>query len=174
MTNKKKIQVLPLIILIALTAAFFIGGGRLQRPGGSPGASLGVTQRSEAASDARDTTMQSPAATAQPGDKQAVAAYIKAHGRLPDYYITKDAARARGWSGGSLEPYAPGHLIGGDRFGNYEGLLPQGKGRVYRECDIGTYKADSRGVKRLVFSDDGLIYYTDDHYSSFTKLAGED
>ena len=167
MNSKKKIQVLPLIILIALTAAFFLGGGRLQEPGIKPSAAPAAAER-------REPVKQTPAATAVPGDKQAVRDYILAHGRLPDYYITKDAARARGWIGGSLEPYAPGHLIGGDRFGNYEELLPLRKGRTYRECDIGTYKADSRGARRIVYSDDGLIYYTDDHYSSFTKLAGEE
>ena len=174
MTNKKKIQVLPLIILIALTAAFFMGGGRLQESGVRQSAAPAAAERLEPAAAVRETVKQAPAATAVPGEEQAVASYIKAHGRLPDYYITKDAARAIGWNGGSLEPYAPGHLIGGDRFGNYEGLLPSGKGRIYRECDIGTYKADSRGTRRIVFSDDGLIYYTDDHYSSFTKLAGEE
>ncbi|MBQ6234284.1 MAG: ribonuclease, partial [Clostridia bacterium] len=74
----------------------------------------------------------------------------------------------------SLEPYAPGCSIGGGRFGNYEGLLPTKKGRKYTECDIDTRGAKSRGAKRIVFSNDGLIYYTDDHYESFTLLYGGD
>ena len=53
-----------------------------------------------------------------------VAAYIHENGCLPDNFITKAEARELGWNGGSLEPYAPGMCIGGDRFGNYEGLLP--------------------------------------------------
>ena len=160
MTNKKKIQVMPLVILVALTLAFFLGGGRLNT-GGMKVDATPMPPKTEAA-----------ATLAIPGEKDAVAAYIKEHGALPDYYITKDAARTKGWAGGSLEPYAPGRLIGGDRFGNYEGLLPNKKGRSYTECDIGTYRASARGTKRIVFSNDGLIYYTEDHYASFTKLSG--
>ena len=61
--------------------------------------------------------------------------------------------------------------IGGDRFGNYEGLLPED--RDYLECDIDTLGAKERGAKRIVFSEDGLIFYTDDHYESFELLYGE-
>ena len=86
----------------------------------------------------------------------------------------KKEARDLGWEGGSLEPYAPGKCIGGDRFGNYEGTLPEKDGRTYYECDINTLGADSRGAERLVFSSDGLIYYTADHYESFTLLYGEE
>lgn len=99
-----------------------------------------------------------------------VALYLETYGRLPDNFITKSEARALGWQGGSLEPYAPGKCIGGDKFGNYEGLLPKEDGRTYKECDIDTLGADSRGAKRIVYSNDGLIYYTEDHYASFTLL----
>lgn len=105
--------------------------------------------------------------------KEDVALYIHTYGRLPDNFITKDEARDLGWEGGSLEDYAPGKCIGGDRFGNYEGLLPKAKGRTWTECDIDTLGASSRGAKRIVFSNDGLIYYTDDHYESFELLYGE-
>ncbi|MBR4308816.1 MAG: ribonuclease [Oscillospiraceae bacterium] len=104
--------------------------------------------------------------------KDDVALYIHTYGHLPSNFITKNEARSLGWEGGSLEPYAPGKCIGGDRFGNYEGLLPTD--RKYTECDIDTLGAKSRGAKRLVFSSDGLIYYTDDHYESFTLLYGEE
>ena len=102
--------------------------------------------------------------------KDEVALYIHTYGHLPDNYITKKEAQKLGWPGGSLEPYAPGKSIGGDHFGNYEGLLPKVKGSSYRECDIGTAGRKSRGAKRIIFSDDGRIYYTDDHYESFTQL----
>lgn len=102
--------------------------------------------------------------------KDEVALYIHTFGHLPSNYITKRQAEDKGWSGGSLKYYAPGCCIGGDRFGNYEGKLPKAKGRTYKECDIGTMNAKSRGAKRIIFSNDGLIYYTDDHYESFTKL----
>lgn len=106
--------------------------------------------------------------------KDDVALYIHLYGRLPDNFITKKEAQNLGWPGGSLEPYAPGMCIGGSRFGNYEGLLPEAKGRTYTECDIDTLGAKSRGAKRIVFSNDGLVYYTEDHYKSFELLYGEE
>ena len=106
--------------------------------------------------------------------KEEVALYIHTYGRLPGNFITKKEAQALGWPGGSLEPYAPGKCIGGSRFGNYEGLLPEKEGRTYTECDIDTLGAESRGAKRIVFSNDGLIYYTGDHYESFELLYREE
>ena len=106
--------------------------------------------------------------------KEDVALYLHLYGHLPENFITKKDAEALGWHGGSLEPYAPGMCIGGSRFGNYEGLLPEAKGRKYTECDIDTLGAKSRGAKRIVFSNDGLIYYTGDHYKSFELLYGEE
>lgn len=105
--------------------------------------------------------------------KEDVALYIHTYGRLPDNFITKKEAQNLGWPGGSLEPYAPGMCIGGSRFGNYEGLLPEAEGRSYTECDVDTLGARSRGAKRIVFSNDGLIYYTEDHYESFELLYGD-
>ena len=75
-----------------------------------------------------------------------------------------------GWSGGSLLSYAPDKSIGGDVYYNYEKNLPKKEGRIYYECDIDTLGALERGAERLVYSNDGLIYYTSDHYSSFEKL----
>lgn len=106
--------------------------------------------------------------------KEEVALYIHIFGHLPSNYITKKQAQGLGWSGGGLDRYSPGSSIGGDRFGNYEGLLPSKPGRYYTECDIDTAGKSSRGKKRIVFSNDGLIYYTDDHYESFTLLYGGD
>lgn len=96
-----------------------------------------------------------------------VSLYLHTYEKLPNNFITKKEANALGWSGGSLEPYAPGKCIGGDKFGNYEGVLPDGS---YHECDIDTLGAKSRGAKRLVYSEDGRIYYTEDHYTTFTML----
>lgn len=106
--------------------------------------------------------------------KDEVALYLHLYGRLPDNYVTKRQAQDKGWSGGSVEPYTgEGTAIGGSRFGNYEGLLPEAEGRSYQECDIDTVGARSRGAKRIVYSNDGLIYYTGDHYESFELLYGE-
>ncbi|HPJ01622.1 MAG TPA: ribonuclease domain-containing protein [Candidatus Limiplasma sp.] len=106
--------------------------------------------------------------------KDDVALYLHLYGELPRNFITKAQARALGWDGGGLENIAPGKCIGGDRFGNFEGLLPEVPGRSYFECDINTLGADSRGPERIVYSSDGLIYYTADHYESFTLLYGDD
>ena len=106
--------------------------------------------------------------------KDDVALYLYIYGELPDNFITKNEAKNLGWPGGSLEPYAPGKCIGGDRFGNYEGLLPEADGRSYKECDIDTLYADSRGAKRIVYSSDGLIYYTEDLYESFELIYPEE
>ena len=106
--------------------------------------------------------------------KDDVALYIHTYGRLPDNFITKREAEALGWPGGGLDDYAYGKCIGGDRFGNYEGLLPERNGRRYTECDIDTLHKRSRGAKRIICSNDGLIDYTSDHYESFTLLYGEE
>ena len=102
--------------------------------------------------------------------KDEVALYIHTYGCLPSNYITKNEAEDLGWSGGSVQKYKKGAAIGGSVFGNYEGLLPKKKGRTYYECDIDTDGKSSRGAKRIIYSNDGLIYYTDDHYESFTQL----
>lgn len=104
--------------------------------------------------------------------KDDVALYLYTYGKLPKNFITKSEAQSLGWSGGSVEKYKNGAAIGGDKFGNYEGLLPKQDGRKYFECDIDTNGKSSRGAKRIIFSNDGLIYYTSDHYESFELLYG--
>lgn len=119
----------------------------------------------------------SPAALDEGGEytsAEDVALYLHLYAHLPQNFITKKDARALGWNGGGLDDYADGKCIGGDRFGNYEGLLPDAPGREYHECDIDTLHAASRGAKRIVYSNDGLIYYTEDHYESFILLYGEE
>lgn len=100
-----------------------------------------------------------------------VALYLHTYGELPDNFMTKSEARELGWSGGGLEEYAPGMCIGGDTFGNREGLLPQGR---YYECDINTLGSGSRGAERIVWDEAGNIYYTGDHYESFELVYGGD
>jgi len=124
---------------------------------------------SQSPADQKDTLDKNGVYTS----KEDVALYIHTYQALPPNFITKQQAQSLGWKGGSLEPYAPGKCIGGSKFGNYEGLLPSKKGRTYTECDIDTLGADDRGSKRIVFSSDGLIYYTEDHYVTFTLLYGE-
>lgn len=103
-------------------------------------------------------------------DKEHVAAYINQFAKLPHNYITKNQAKKLGWqTKGTLDKVAPGKSIGGDRYGNYEGRLPKKSGRIWQECDI-DYVKGNRNAKRIVFSNDGLIYYTGDHYKNFIKL----
>ena len=106
--------------------------------------------------------------------KDEVALYIHPYGHLPENYITKDEAYDLGWkSEGTLDEVAPGMSIGGDYYGNYEGVLPDEPGREYHECDI-DYESGNRNGKRIVYSNDGNIYYTEDHYNSFEHLYGDD
>ena len=144
----------------------------------------GETQADELAAQAEQTAQAEatavPEATEAAIDeagiyttKEDVSLYLYTYGHLPENFITKSEARALGWSGGGLDGYADGKCIGGDRFGNNEGLLPEATGRKYYECDIDTLHADDRGPKRIVFSNDGLIYYSGDHYDSFELLYGE-
>lgn len=131
----------------------------------------------EVPDESETSDVPSPAALSEDGEYTAagdVALYLHLYGHLPENFITKKDARALGWNGGGLDGYADGKCIGGDRFGNYEGLLPEAPGREYHECDIDTLHASSRGAKRIVYSNDGLIYYTEDHYESFVLLYGEE
>ena len=105
--------------------------------------------------------------------KEDVALYLLTYGHLPYNFVTKSEAEKAGWNGGSLEYVLPGKCLGGDRFGNREGQLPKAKGRTWRECDINTLGKRSRGPERLVYSNDGLIYYTPDHYETFTLVYGK-
>ena len=108
-------------------------------------------------------------------DKENVALYLNTYGKLPKNFITKEEARDLGWNAkkGNLWEVAEGMSIGGDKFGNREGLLPKKDGRKYFECDI-NYEGGHRGAERIVFSNDGLVYYTGDHYESFTLLYGDE
>ena len=103
--------------------------------------------------------------------KEEVAEYIHLFGHLPDNFITKKEAKKLGWisSEGNLDEVAPGKSIGGDYFGNYEGQLPEEKGRDYYECDI-DFTGGRRGAKRIIYSNDGLVFYTEDHYTTFEQL----
>lgn len=147
--------------------------------GSSSTTSQTTTKPAQTTTKPAQTTTKPTQTTVNPGiqpdgvytTKADVSLYIHTYGKLPNNFITKAQAAALNWpNGGSLEPYAPGKCIGGDYFGNREGLLPAASGRTYFECDIDTLRASSRGAKRLVYSNDGLIYYTADHYEHFTKL----
>ncbi len=129
---------------------------------------------------APQNTVNAPQATEEPfhveeeewyTDKDHVAAYLNKYGKLPGNYITKNEARKLGWNGSrsGLWDVAYGMSIGGDKFGNYEELLPVKKGRQYYECDI-DFDGWEANAKRIVYSNDGLIFYTEDHYETFEEI----
>jgi hypothetical protein len=107
-------------------------------------------------------------------DPQQIVNYLDEFGELPENFITKREAQALGWDSyyNYLGEVAPGKSIGGDHYGNYERKLPTKKGRTWRECDV-NYKGEKRGAERLVFSSDGLYYYTNDHYKTFIQMFPE-
>ena len=103
-------------------------------------------------------------------DPQSIADYLFAYGELPENFITKKEARSLGWDSGlDLSKIAPGKSIGGDYFGNYEEKLPVGKGISYREADC-YYTRGKRNAYRIIYSSDGRVWYTEDHYNTFTEL----
>jgi hypothetical protein len=99
-----------------------------------------------------------------------VVAYVKQNNRLPDYYISKREARKKGWSPtkGNLCDVLPGRAIGGDVFTNREGSLPEKAGRKWYEADL-NYDCAHRNADRLLFSNDGLLFVTKDHYKTFVQ-----
>ncbi len=158
-----------LSVIAALLAGFMAAFG-----GNALGHATHGTRQASANSVVAATNAAMRAQVVRDGEytsREDVAAYIRQYnGTLPRNFITKGAARALGWHGGPLEPYAPGKSIGGDRFGNYERRLPRLRGGCYKECDIDT-KGRPRGAKRLVFTQNGQrIYYTDDHYKTFKEV----
>jgi RHS repeat-associated protein len=100
---------------------------------------------------------------------------LKSTGRLPSNYITKSEAMVAGWSPGkSVGSNIPGAQLGGDVFRNADELLPFASGRVWYEADIGllnTIKRSKQNGTRLLYSSDGLMYTTGNHYQSFVKLG---
>ncbi|MBQ7172440.1 MAG: ribonuclease [Clostridia bacterium] len=170
-TNKKQLLV-TLLTVLAILAVLVL----LPRLGGSADAPAEETlalltgARETAAPETEKSLDEAGSYTS----KEDVALYLHLYGRLPANFITKSAAQKLGWdsSEGNLDKVAPGKSIGGDVFGNREGLLPAKSGRTYYECDVG-YAGGYRGGERIVYSNDGLIYYSGDHYANFTLLYGE-
>ena len=101
-------------------------------------------------------------------EERKVIDYVKVNKQLPDYYLTKSEARNQGWiaSKGNLCDVLPGRAIGGDKFSNREKTLP--KGEQYFEADV-NYNCGHRNADRIVFTKNGEVWLTHDHYKSFQK-----
>ena len=177
MNLKKKLgKLLSFLLLLALSVTLFTGC--TQEDAEFAVDVLTTMLETEVEEDVYEDTVDSKPVISENGtytSKKEVAEYLHTYGHLPSNFIKKKAAQELGWvsSEGNLWEVAPGMSIGGDYFGNYEGLLPEAEDRDYYECDIdfdGTY----RNGKRIVFSNDGLIYYTEDHYETFELLYGEE
>ena len=140
----------------------------------------------ETAKKSRNTAVPAPAAavtavpetapepTREPGpleEAQRIADYLFENGRLPDTFLTKKEAQALGWDSyvNYVSDVAPGMSIGGDYFGNYEKKLPVVQGRKYYEADC-YYRGGKRNAYRIIYSTDGHVWYTEDHYNTFTEL----
>ncbi len=178
---------LPIILVVIAVILFFalrdkIDWDSLLDDGtGAQSSGLSVVTGEKTGSASESKTEAAPSGTTSPDNKpdvngtnyttkEDIALYLHVYGKLPSNFITKDQASALGWSGGGPDKYRDGACIGGDVFRNSEKLLPVKKGRTWYECDVETLHAKERGAKRIVYSDDGLIYYTEDHYATFTQL----
>lgn len=168
-TSSKNKWMKALLVIVAVFAVLLIARFGL---GPNNNGESGTESESKTESESQQESKKQIKESGQYTSKKDVALYIYTYGHLPSNFITKGEAEALGWPGGDLWKYANGKSIGGDYFGNYEERLPVKEGRVYHECDIG-YKGGKRDDRRIVYSNDGLIYYTDDHYVTFTLLYGE-
>lgn len=98
--------------------------------------------------------------------------WLKHYGRLPDYYITREYAKRKGWNPfkGNLAEIAPGKMIMGGVYKNADRILPDTPGRIWYEADL-NYSGGYRNRERILFSNDGLIFITTDHYHNFTEIV---
>ena len=184
MQRMRKILMTGLIILAMLTGYFIRGLTQVVIPEPSPAPTptpTEVVQTPTPEPSSSPTAEPSSSPTAAVIDKDGVydtrddvALYIHTYGELPSNFMTKKEARKHGWESGALNRVIKGMCIGGDEFYNNEGRLPEKEGRIYYECDIGTINKKSRGAKRIIYSNDGLIYYTKDHYEHYTLLYGDE
>lgn len=103
--------------------------------------------------------------------KDEVAFYIDTYQKLPSNYITEQEAVEMGWDpvNGDLSKIAPGMSIGGDPYENENKMLPEKEGRHFYICDV-EYEQGARNDQRIIYSDDGLVFYTEDYCKTFVQL----
>lgn len=162
------IIILLLIIIALLAYNTFSHKGKVSKSEVTQNNSS-VTKQTENKSDISETSSENQSIE-ELTKESVVVAYVKAHGQLPDYYITKREARAQGWNPaeGNLCEVLPGRAIGGDVFTNRERSLPTASGRIWYEADL-NYDCGNRNSDRILFSNDGLVYVTHNHYKTFEQ-----
>lgn len=171
---------MALLLLILGQQGILPLGDTADAPDALPTATIAAALTDSPTSAPTATPVRTEKPTAAPTDTpkqtaitapQDIADYIFAHGTLPDNFLTKSEARQLGWDSSQnyVSDVAPGYSIGGDKFGNYEGLLPDASGRKWYEADA-NYTVGPRGAERILYSSDGLVYYTNDHYQTFTEM----
>lgn len=167
---------MALLLLILEQQGILPLGDTADAPDALPTATIAAALTDSPTSAPTATPVRTEKPTAAPKQTaitapQDIADYIFAHGTLPDNFLTKSEARQLGWDSSQnyVSDVAPGYSIGGDKFGNYEGLLPDASGRKWYEADA-NYTAGPRGAERILYSSDGLVYYTSDHYQTFTEM----
>ena len=170
--NKFRKALIGLLSAVMLTGCT---GSQQPKPTPKPDPAPAVTESPEPGAD--PTYAPSPEAVIDENGtfdtKDEVALYIYTYHHLPSNFMTKKEARKKGWSSGALHLVIDGMCIGGDYYGNYEGLLPD-VGEDYYECDIDTLKSKKRGSKRIIYTKSGDVWYTGDHYESFEQLYDGD
>jgi guanyl-specific ribonuclease Sa len=169
--------ILWIVVLLVITTGCqsIAGKDPVQAPGQGISASeveapAGQTQTGQAANENGSSKVQVTKGQSY-STMAEVASYIHEFRALPPNFITKAEAQILGWDNakGNLWAVTDHKSIGGDRFGNREGLLPNAAGRQYYECDI-NYYGGYRGAQRIVYSNDGLVFYSADHYANFRQL----
>lgn len=164
------------MLLTACSAGALETAGRKKKNARPTAAVTAAPEATAAPGEAAAPEGETPEAepTEEPGpiiEPQRIADYLFEHGELPENFITKKEAQELGWDSryNYVSDVAPGMSIGGDYFGNYEGKLPRVKGRKYYEADC-WYTEGKRNAYRIIYSSDGHVWYTEDHYNTFTEL----
>lgn len=100
--------------------------------------------------------------------------YVALHGVLPDSYISEAEAEAQGWKKwfGNLSEVLPGKMIGGKIYRNRDHRLPESDGRIWHEANF-DYISGYRNNCRMLYSNDGLLFVTYDHYTTFFEIGTE-
>ena len=160
--NTKLIGILLLVFLTGIFVGYSINETRHNNDVVEPVAEPAVEENITIAEDGKYYS------------KEDVGLYLHTYNHLPDNYVTKAEVRNMGWrNGDDIWAFCDGCVIGGDNFQNKEKLLPEKESRQYYECDV-YYYGGERGGYRIIYSNDGLVYYTGDHYVSYELLYGEE